>query len=196
MLQLITPPTAEPIYLAEARQHLKDPPVSEDTRIALLIAQARERAEHRTGRQLMAATFDLHLDCWPDCAHIALPRPPLQSVTHVKYYDVNGDLQTFASSSYHVDAVSEPGRLVLAAGAAWPALQERPNAVVVRFVCGYADTYNVPAASATTVPAAIRQWMLIQIASGFENMQAEVPQAVQLLPYVDRLLDPWIVYAA
>lgn len=196
MLQLITPPTAEPLYLAEARQHLREPDVSDDPYILALIAAARQLAEHETGRQLMSATYDLHLDDWPTSDNIRLPRPPVTAVTHVKYYDEDGVLQTLSTAGYHVDTVSEPARIVLVDGESWPTLQTRPNAVVVRFVAGYADAFNVPAETATTVPASIRQWMLLHIGTWFEERQSVVAGvSLAVLPELGGLLDPWRVYA-
>lgn len=198
MLQLITAPTAEPVTLAEARAHLKDPDVSDDPMIVAMITAARQRAEAETGRQLMSATWDLHLDAFPVEDVIVLPRPPLQSVTHVKYYDDDGVQQTLSSALYHVDTVSEPARIVLVDGQDWPDTEERPNAVTVRFVAGYQDAYDVPAASATTVPAAIRQWILLQVGAIYENRQAAdggAMAATAVLPFVDALLDPYRLYS-
>lgn len=198
MLQLITAPTAEPVTLAEARAHLKEPEVSDDPMIVAMITAARERAEAETRRQLMSATWDLHLDAFPVEDVIVLPRPPLQSVTHVKYYDADGVQQTLSSALYHVDAVSEPARIVLVDGEDWPDTEERPNAVTVRFVAGYQDAYDVPAATAATVPAAIRQWLLLQVGAMYENRQAAdggAMAATTVLPFVDALLDPYRLFS-
>src|SRR4051812_24706781 len=111
-------PTAEPLLLAEAKQHLRIDGAYDDALVNRLIGAAREYAEQETRRQLMTSTYRLTLDYFPGrCAWseglpretrekaweygryfhdraILLPRPPLQSVTSVVYTDSNGVQQT------------------------------------------------------------------------------------------------------
>lgn len=138
-LAIGTPPAAEPIGSAELKRHLRVNSTAEDAEIIAKAKSARALVEDWTGRQLMQATWDMWFDRFPEGTdEIAIPKPPLQSVTHVQYYDEAGTLQTFGTGNYFVDAVSAPGRLRLTDGAAWPATQNRrPNAVNVRFVAGY-----------------------------------------------------------
>jgi uncharacterized phiE125 gp8 family phage protein len=184
-LKLITGPAAEPLTLNEARLHLRlitDPADAtahpDDAYVSALIASAREAAEHLTGRALMQQTWELALNCFPDV--IELPKPPLVSVTSVKYIDQNGDEQSFAG--YQLDTHSEPTRLLPAFGESWPSTRLQPNAVVVRYVAGYAG--------ANAVPQQVKSWMLLRIGMLYENRESVSSGApVTDLPQVDRLLD-------
>ena len=64
----------------------------------------------------------------------------------VQYYDPTGTLQTLAPTSYLVDPVSRPGRLVLAPGAIWPTVQagRGADAVQITYVVGWTNPYLVP----------------------------------------------------
>ena len=119
---------------------------------------------------------------------ISLPLPPLQTIDSVKYYDTDGNLQTYASANYLVDTVSEPARLVPAYGTTWPSTQNRINAVEVAFTCGY----GLP----TAVPQGIKHWMLVRIASLYEHREEVALMnrgKIEPLPFIDGLLDPFRV---
>ena len=150
-------------------------------------------AEERTGRQLVTATWTLKLDAFP--AHeapIELPKAPLQSVTHVKYYDTAGVLQTLSSALYAVEApvgdFAEPGRIVLNYGEVYPGTYAQLNAVEVEFVAGYGTT--------SAVPGLMKAALLLVVGELFERREdavtgtsiAEVPLAAR------RLLWPFRVW--
>lgn len=181
MLKLITAPTIEPVTLAEARLHLNVTAPEDDTLIAELIRVAREQAEKELQRQLCQATWDYYLDDWPG-DEIQVPKPPLSSVTSVKYYDENGAQQTLSSTYYNVDTVSEPGRIWLAYGYTWPNLQTQyPAAVVIRFVAGVQ--------TAVEVPASVRSWILLQVGALYEHREAFSTDVAGRHRFVPALLD-------
>ena len=187
MLKLTVAPTDEPVTAGEARAHCRIDSADENVVVSAMIARARAAAEHETQRCLVATTYEWYLDAWPSGTELLIPRPPLSSVTSVKYRDTNGTLQTLSSANYHVDTVSEPGRIWLADGQTWPNLQmQRPNVVVITFVAGYA--------TAAAVPAAIKGWILLHVGAQYENrenMTVANGQSVQTMPFVDGLLDPY-----
>lgn len=188
-LALYTAPAAEPLTTAEAKLHLRVVTSADDALIASLIVAARRLAEQETGRQLVTATWELHLDSWPACGVISLPRPPLQSVTHVKYYDAADVLQTLATTLYDVDDKALAPRIVRADGATWPTLDVRPNAVVIRFVAGYG--------AAGAVPDNVKAAMLLMVGHWYSHREAVISGAVADLPLgVQYLLDPARVWGA
>jgi len=188
--------------------------------ISALLVQARELAENHTWRAFVTTQFLLAMDAFPapgmnvssanwygpawgvapgplavmrpDGAtqtEIFIPRAPLQSVQSIKYYDPSGVLQTLDPAAYIVDTLSEPARIVPAVDTAWPATQNRINAVEVRFTAGYGDT-------SASVPEGIRQWIALMARTCYENreMVAVLNRGkVEMLPYVDGLLDPYRV---
>ena len=79
------------------------------------------------------------------------------------------------------DAVAAPGWVLPAAGTDWPAAGDYANAVRVRFVAGFGD--------ASSVPAAVKAWMLLHIAEWYAQREAGADKPRDLLPHAARLLD-------
>ncbi len=146
-LQLVSAPASEPITVSDLKTHLRIDAATEDSYLPALIAAARETVEQRAWRALFTQTWDLTLDRWPSGRSIKLPKPPLQSVTYVKYTDEDGVQSTLSSDAYVVDTAGEPGRIVLKIDQSWPsATLQVTSAIVVRFVCGWASTGSIPPA--------------------------------------------------
>lgn len=146
-LTLTSPPASEPVTVAEAKARLRVTVAAEDGDIASLIQQARALAEAACQRAFVTQTYSLKLDDFPRGRDrtIYLPRPPLQSVSSVTYYDAAGAPQALGPAGYWVAPGGEPGRLLPPAGAEWPAVQAgRPEAVEVVYVAGYGDAAAVP----------------------------------------------------
>lgn len=185
-LKLITAPAEEPIALATARLHLKASTTTEDALITAWIIAAREQAEQFIGRAIITQTWEMSLDAF-GCAEIDIPQPPLQSVTSVKYFDEAGVEQTLSSALYHVDARSPLGRIVLDDTASWPTTDVRPNAVNIRFVCGYGLT--------AAVPASIKQAMLLMLTDMEQHRGEVVTGTFVKIPHgVEALLSPYRIH--
>lgn len=180
---LVTPPTEEPVTLAEIKDHLHISSTAEDSLLMLYAQMAREAVEGECWRALMPQTWDLYLPGLPAGGVIEIPRPPLQSVTSIKYTDDEGAVHTFAASNYRVDTASEPGRVVLAPDASWPSdTLDSSNPVVVRFVAGYAD--------ASAVPGMAKAAILLQIGEIYANREAVIVGSTpQVTPAVQRVLN-------
>ena len=142
-LNLITPPSREPLSLARARYAVRrDSETIDDDIIQGLLTTARVYAEGFQNRAYMEQTWDLWLDEFPSVGYIDIPLPPLQSVTSIKYYDVDDTEATFSTDYYDVDTKGYVGRVVLKYAESWPSTVLRPsNGVVIRFVAGY-ETYS------------------------------------------------------
>jgi uncharacterized phiE125 gp8 family phage protein len=184
-LTTVTAPALEPVTLQEAKDHLRVDSTAADAEIEPLIVAARQYVERTRGIALISTVFDWFMDEWPE-GSLMVPRPPLSSVTHVKYYDAAGALQTLATSVYQVDTGSKPGRIALAEGQTWPTLQsQKLSAVQVRFTAGWG-------AAATTVPRPIIQAMLLLIGHFYEHRGIASAMEVKMVPMaVDALLAPW-----
>lgn len=139
-------PSEEPITLAEARLwcRIDADDTSQDSELTLLIKAARQRCENVAGIALVTQTWKLTLDAFPDDGLIRLPRPPLASVTSIKYLDTSGVEQTLATTEYRVDADSKPGLIQEDSGKAWPAVYDVLAAVRVTYVAGYGLAASVP----------------------------------------------------
>lgn len=189
-LKLITPPSTYPVTLAEAKLHCRVDIADDDALITAFITAATETAEQKTGRAIMAQTWELTLDAFPDA--LELTRVPVQSITSVKYYDTAGVQQTMSNTLYALDATDDFGFAHISPvyAGAWPETRDQTNAVAVRYVAGYAD--------AASVPEGIKQWIKLMVSTMYENRETEayssraVSTTVQM-SFVDRLLDRYLV---
>jgi uncharacterized phiE125 gp8 family phage protein len=183
---LVDAPAVEPVTKTEAKAQLRITHSDEDTIIDGLITAARHYSENYCQRVFITQTWDLFLDCFP--AEIEIPFPPLQSVTHIKYIDTDGNEQTLSASNYTVDSSSFIGRIVPAYGESWPSIRYVPNAVNVRFVAGYGD-------AASDVPETIKLAMKMLIAHWYENRETvkvgTITKAIEFS--YEALLDPYRV---
>lgn len=183
--QLKTGPTTEPLTLAEAKTHLRVTSSDDDTYIEdTLIVAARQHAELVTRRSFITQTWTLYADEFLDL--FLLPRPPLVSVTHVKYIDDDGAQQTLDASVYSVDTVSAPGHVYLAYDQSWPSARPIRNAVEIEYVAGYG--------AAADVPLGLKQAMLLLIGHLYEHREAVNDFNVFSVPMgFDELLWPYRV---
>lgn len=190
-LKLITAPATEPVTSSEAKSHLRVDTTADDTLIGTLITAARQHVENHLRRALITQTWELVMDAFPAGDVIRLPRPPLVSVTSIKYTDVAGNESTLSSAAYVVDTDSTKGRVVLKSGESWPSdTLAAANGVRVRYVAGYG--------SAAAVPNPIRQAILLLIGTLYENRESVlVAQGVTVaqLPFgVEALLMPYRIF--
>ncbi len=192
-LELNTAPATEPVTLTELKAHLRIVGSTHDTLLNLLIKGVREHLERTLGRAFITQTWTYWLDKFPAGGKaISLPRPPLKTLTHVKYTDTpDGNVITLDTGEYTVDKLSTflKGRVFEAWDKTWPDTREIRNAVEVKFDAGYG--------AASAVPTVIK-WALMQICGhwyehreqGVDNTNViEVPLLTRnlLAPYrVDR----------
>lgn len=177
-------PATEPLTLAEAKLHCRVDGTDEDSLIESLIVAARAHCEAVTHRQFVTATYEMTLDAFPD-ADIALPCPPLRSVTGITYVDGSGVTRTVSTSVYNVDTVREPGRVTLAYGETWPTTRLEPNAVRVTFAAGYGEPASVPPGIVAAMKLIVGHLYMNREAVNVGNIVNELPMAV------DALLGPY-----
>ncbi len=175
---VITAPATEPITLAEAKLHLRVNNSVEDALITALITAARQFVEGYTWRPLMTQTVDVVFDTIIDKT-ILINKAPVQSVTSVKYLDLNGTEQTISSTLYVTDFINSPCRVKLDT---IPSIKDTLNAFKVRVVCGYT--------SAALIPQTYKSAMLLIIGHLYENKQQAQSQTLSEIPFgVYTLLD-------
>src|SRR5690606_36094331 len=87
---LLAGPAEEPVLLAQAKLFLKIDDNAEDALITTLIGAARLHVEGVTGKALLAQSWRVVLDDWPDNGVVKLPVSPLISVTSIAAVDGNG----------------------------------------------------------------------------------------------------------
>lgn len=183
--KVITQPSVEPVTLDEAKNHCRVDGTEDNALITSLIVAARESAEHEIGRALCTQTRELILDAFPPA--FVLRGAPVQSVVSVRYLDSTGIEVELDPQDYQLDNASEPAYVVPAYGRAWPDSYPVPNAVRVRYICGYGG--------ASAVPSGIKAWILLAV--GTLHAQREtMTVGAQALPdrFWHRLLDPYRIY--
>lgn len=180
-------PTDEPISLDQIKRHLRITIDNDDILLFGLIQTARHHLELVTRRQFLTATWIYALDAFPSETQIQLPRPPLQLIDSLTYFDSNNVETVFATTQYGVDILSEPGRIYLLPGNRWPATYAIPNAVRITFTAGWT--------SAEQVPASLKSLLYLFVGHLYENREAttsgdlmhEIPLGVQSLMWINRI---------
>ncbi|MGZ5000626.1 MAG: head-tail connector protein [Methylomonas sp.] len=176
MIDIIkTAPATEPITLAEMRSHLGIAQAEDTTRDTIItgrIISARQWAEEYTRRAFITQTWTAYGSDFPgdrclivsgnngeDSSAIKL-RGKLQSVTSVKYLDLNGVQQTLPTTDYLVDLVTNS--VVPAYGVTWPTGRIQLNAVQIEYVCGYGNAAAVPEPIKDALRFIVGQWEVFQ----------------------------------
>lgn len=197
-------PATEPITRAEAKVYLRldDDLTADDTLIDTLISAARIYAETYCGRSFITQQWRLVLDSFPSPQTFGVPwgrpwsippqaiqleRGPVQTVESVQYLDMGGTLQTMSASQYTAELTSPQPRITPVFGAVWPVPLPQIGAVRVNYTAGYGT-------AASSVPAGIRQWLLLRVATLYRNREEVAVLgrgSVAALPFVDCLLDPY-----
>jgi uncharacterized phiE125 gp8 family phage protein len=175
LLKLVTPAVADPVTLAEAKAQLRVLHEAEDAAIERYLRAASIHTEVITGRALITQAWDFWLPGFPPSGQIELPRPPLQSVTWIKYRDLDGAEQTLAPDQYDVVAPGIIGTVDRAPGATWPATQRRSQAVNVRFVAGYGSAPE-------NIPEDLRAAILLLVEHLYHNRGATTAENLKAMP--------------
>lgn len=146
-----TPPASEPITNAELGSWLRGVDAA-DAALPIVIKAARQFVEEQTNRAIGEQTLIARMDEWPvdrnrgdifasaSIDKIELPRAPLTSISEVRTFDSAGTAVPF--THFEADTISEPGRLVLKDGNAWPSIANKAKGVEIEYVCGYNDLTN------------------------------------------------------
>lgn len=139
------------------------------------------------GRALLTQRWSVWLDCFPPV--IELPIPPLQTITCIKYVDINGDWQTLPSSAYRVSgAQSWRPEIAPAHGETWPSTRNVRQSVEVRIRVGYGDT-------ADDVPEELLQAIRLLVAHYYKQRELVVFSTPHVVPHqINDLIQPYRIY--
>lgn len=156
-LHLVTGPAAEPLHIAEVRQHCKIDITDDDALLGIYLAAARQHAEQQTRRQIVAARWRMVLDHFPrsSCDPIRIPMGPVRAVVGIEYIDSDGVTQTLPSTDYRAEMGGEPARIDPAYGLTWPTTRRQRGAVSITFDAGYVAPCS---ADATADTLTVRGW--------------------------------------
>lgn len=183
--RLITAPDMEPVSTSDAKAHLNVDFDDDDVLISAISQGARAHLEEKLGRALITQTWQLWLDRWPAGDTIRLPRPRLQSVSSITYYDTDDAVTTFATTNYDVDTIAEPGRVVLKYAKTWPQTTLRPSkAISIEYVAGYGD-------DGSDVPGDLISYLKLLIGTMYAHRETEVTGTITTkMKFADHLWTP------
>jgi uncharacterized phiE125 gp8 family phage protein len=139
---IITAPAAQPLDVIEARLHVRRDDVSDDVKLKFCITAARNAAEMRTARQLVAARWRATLDSFVGYK-ITLQKSPVMLVESIQYVAIDGTTQTVPSTDYKVDYSAEPCRITPIFGKIWPVPLPQIGSVTVTYLAGFAAPFTV-----------------------------------------------------
>jgi len=172
-LTLITAPTGEPILIDEMKDHLRISIDDDDKDVERITRVARRWCEKMQNRAYMTQTWDQYFDHFP-LTPFELPRPPLQSITHIKWFDTDDTETTVSTDVYRADTFGFKGRVNLKDGQQWPTDTLRTlNGVVVRFVAGYGNR--------ASTPEEITQAIKLMAGHLWENREETIPEKFDIV---------------
>lgn len=166
---LVDGPAVEPVTVPEMRAWLRLDDDAEDALVASLIKAARGAVEAAVRRVLVESRWRVVLDGWPTGRVVRLPLSPLIAVDSIEVRDTAGVAHTLAPSAYRIDPGSDPGRLLVDAGA--PAPGTTPGGIAIELRAGFGAT-------AVAVPEPLRHAARLLVARWFEHRgdDAEPPR--------------------
>lgn len=157
-LRLITPPSSEPLTLAQAKTFLRIEHNGDDEPLTRAISVARVTAEQVLKTALLPQTLDYKV-ANPDAMRIALAYGPAQSITSITLVSASGFTSSMNASNYRLSADG------------WTVLFDpmvSSETLTVRYIAGIAM-------SVADIPPPIIQGMLHHIAVMMETRDGSVP---------------------
>lgn len=184
-LVMTSGPGLEPITLAEAKAHLRIDSIADDALIQSLIVTSRLHIEAALGLSLITQTWSWFIDRWPKTQRLALPLRPVQTITSIKHWRVDGTSDTLGASLFFLDGYAMPARLVWLGTAPLAEPERRINGIEIAFTAGFGST-------AVSVPPTIRHALLLLVAHWYENREPiEIGSGINAVPpMVAELLAP------
>jgi uncharacterized phiE125 gp8 family phage protein len=189
-------PAIEPVSLSVAKQQLViDTSFTQDDNVILgYIVAARQYCERVMQRSIYDRTMLLTLDYFPlasECVNganqyayvssyirslsIIVPKPGLVSVQSITYLSNNNVIMALDPSTYVLDTVSEPGRIMPAPGTYWPYQNQYiPGQVQVAYTSG---TYTVD-----NCPQTIKLAILLLVSHWYNHREATTEATLNNIP--------------
>lgn len=175
--QLVNAPLVSPITLPEVKFQLRIEHDEDDALITRLIDVATAFADVKgvLGKAMITQTWADWMGPNPTQS-VQLLLGPVQSVNAVKYYDVDGNLQTDTLSNYNLFGL--PSRKIVEpkSGFNWPVTQDRDDAIQIEYVIGYGD-------DPSDVPRTVRHALMLMVGHWYENREQTQMDQLADIPF-------------
>jgi len=158
---VVTPPTWEPVTLAEAKEQcgVLDVETHFNALLTRLIKTARSESERYCNAVWAEQTIASPCSDFHDLAR--LPHGPLKSVVSIGYVDLAGGEQVVDDTAYEVRKDGLEPAIVVAHGQAWPRIR-------------HGSRITLTAVYGEAVPEVVQHAMLMMINHWFVNREAVV----------------------
>ncbi len=177
-----TPPAIEPVSIADAKAHLRLETNADDLVVAALIVAARQQIETSLQVCLIARTFALFLDAWPEPnVPVTVPVAPVVDLIAVRSFAPDDISTTLELANFEFDP-GPPARIARRGGIGTFGRLRRMNAIEFTFAAGFGP-------SQSDIPQSIRQAVLHRVTQLYEHRGSST-EGVPPLP-VDPLIAPW-----
>lgn len=174
----IAPPQGQVVSRKDVKDTARITSLKDDGLIDRAIKIGTEYCEQMIAghRQFLTASYAVGVSDWW-CGQLKIPRPPLQTVDAIYYYDTDGNQQTLDESSYTVTVPwRSQGTVTLLASAALPDVQcDIPYPIEIHFTCGYGDASEVPEGIKYAIVVAASQ-----IYYGRRTINQETAESIEL----------------
>lgn len=171
----------EAVTIEEARKACHVEHTEDDAEIKGYVRTAFEWLQPPSGwlgRSVLTQTLRLDLAGW-HLTPLDLPAAPVASISSIKYFDTDNAEQTLDSGAYFLDGAT----VLWTASFNEPAVYDRPSAVRITYVAGYA---------ADALPRPIKQGIL-QLTAHLYQHRGDAPE--EMPPTVQALLMPFRLWA-
>lgn len=169
-------PTATPISIAEAKEHLRVDASDEDESIAIYIAAATAHLDGARGWLGRALALQTWQEQFPGfCRRIRLAVAPVVAISSVAYADADGVAQTVGAENYVIDGDD----LVFVEDYSFPTTRGNLFDLTVTYQAGYAS-----------IPDDLRAAMLLIVGDLYANREGQSDDALAINATVRMLLEP------
>lgn len=170
---LLTAPAVEPLSLADAKTFLRVEHDADDAIIASLVSAARNHVEALTRSALIAQTWRLVLDRWPDGGRIKPRIGPLRALAAVRVFNADGEASAIDPETFVIDVAA--GAI---AAPCWslPAPGRSAAGIELDIEVGFGE-------AASDVPPTLLQAIRMLVAHWYENRGLmAIGQSVAMMP--------------
>lgn len=157
MLKRVVAPAAI-MTVQEVKEDLLIEHYRDDAKLGRLIQRATEYLDGNAGLMGKALVSQEWTETFPFFqSRMQLSLGPLIELKSIKYYDANDEEQTLGDVFRAYDSTLGP-YLLQKQNTALPSTYDRPDAVTVRFSCGYGDADDVPAPVKQAISLLVGFW--------------------------------------